>query len=187
MPAGGGCEEVRAIAPAPPPVRHDACSQPSQASRLTGSPARIGEGAKNAGYASERPKMPGRMAQRPIAGRNVTPHDIRRDGFDPRDFTPSPIRRGSRDGAAPAMAASRGRDVPVGVTASSECRGCLRVVVAKKCVPSLLHPLRCVTMLARSHRKHRASPAPPRGREGARALSRFKKPTLGTRSIFEVS
>ena len=29
MPASGGCEEVRAVAPAPPPVRHDACSKPS--------------------------------------------------------------------------------------------------------------------------------------------------------------
>ena len=29
MLAAGGCEEVRAAAPAPPPVRHDACSKPS--------------------------------------------------------------------------------------------------------------------------------------------------------------
>ena len=70
-----------------------------------------------------------------------------------------------------AMAASRGRDVPVGVTARFESRGCLRVVVAKKCVPPLLHPLRCVTMLARSRRiasRLTGSPAPTRGSERAR-------------------
>ena len=64
-------------------------------------------------------------------------------------------RRGPCDGC------EQGRDVPVGVTASSEYRGCLREVVAKKSLPLLLHPLRCVTMLVRSHHKHRAPPAPP--------------------------
>ncbi len=65
-------------------------------------------------------------------------------------------RRGPCDGC------EQGRDVPVGVTASSEYRGCLREVVAKKSLPLLLHPLRCVTMLARSHRtasRHTGSPA----------------------------
>ncbi len=35
-----------------------------------------------------------------------------------------------------------------GVTASSKCCGCLRVVVAKECEPLLLHPLRCGIGLA---------------------------------------
>ncbi len=76
--------------------------------------------------------------------------------------------RGSRDGAALAMAASRGRDVPVGVIASSECPRMLAGGGCEEVRGVLLHPLRCVTMLVRSHHKHRASPAPPARTRGSK-------------------
>ena len=154
MPADGGREEVRAIAPAPPPVCHDACSQPSHSI----APHRL-------------PRQNRRGSKEPVAANARSDGALRWRGME--RSTPNPSRnqrksvthpsgsfcylccrfvllavhslaywRGSRDGAALAAAASRGRDVPVWVTASPEYRGCLRVVVLRRracrrsCTPS---------------------------------------------------
>ena len=69
-----------------------------------------------------------------------------------RSFTPPPSRRGSRDGAAPAMAARRCRAVPVGVTASSAWYGCLRVVDCRGA--QSIHRPRLLSGLAVLHAKH---------------------------------
>jgi hypothetical protein len=67
--------------------------------------------------------------------------------------------------------------VPVGVTARFGSRGCARVVLARKCVPLLLHPLRCVTMLAQQpsqsiapHRLPRADAGEQEGKVAKTAI-----------------
>ena len=106
MPPGGGREGVRAVAPAPPPVRHRSRKSRSETAAAP-APPRVREGARN----QERTRK-GKIPANGTALRVVHERPLRRS--DPWDFTPSPIRRGSRDGAEPAMAASRCRDVPWG-------------------------------------------------------------------------